>query len=178
MEEATSKAQILDHIKDERAKLEGILKNIPLGKMTLPFAGASFADASFAGDSDWSVKDTLAHLTAWEQLMLGWMRASERGETPDRPAPGESWDDLDGLNDKLHQAHKDSPLNEVLAGFHASYQQVLEMLNGLSEGDLFDPQRYAWRRGDPLWHMVAANTWWHYKEHRETIAAWLDAASH
>ena len=172
MEEPTSKAQILDRIQDERAKLEGILETIPLSKMTIPFAGASLA-----GEGDWSVKDTLAHLSAWEQLMLGWVQTSLDGGTPDRPTPGESWDDMDLYNERLRQAQEDRPLDEVLAGFHASHQQVLEMLNGLREADLFEPQRYAWRRGDPLWHMVAANTWWHYKEHRETISAWLDAAS-
>jgi hypothetical protein len=46
-------------------------------------------------------------------------------------------------------------------------------VNALSEAELTDPQHFAWREGDPLWHMVAANTWWHYKEHRETISAWL-----
>ncbi len=165
METVTSKVAILESIQDERAKLEETLASIPEDRLTIPVA-----------EIGWSVKDILAHLTAWEQLLLGWVQASERGETPDRPAPGKSWDDLDALNEELHQAHKDRPLAEVLEGFHSSYQQVIELVTGMSEADLLDPQRYAWRRGDPMWHMVAANTWWHYKEHRESIAAWLESS--
>jgi hypothetical protein len=28
-----------------------------------------------------------------------------------------------------------------------------------------------------MWHMVAANTWWHYKEHGEAIRGWLKGAT-
>ncbi|UCH58755.1 MAG: ClbS/DfsB family four-helix bundle protein [Anaerolineales bacterium] len=162
MEEPTTKSQILTAIQAERLALETLLAKIPPAQMTLPDL-----------HEGWSVKDILAHITAWEELMQGWVQTSLRGETPDRPAPGESWEELDALNENMHQAHKDRPLEEVLQGFHDSHQQVLEMVNGLSEDDLLDPQRFAWRQGDPLWHLVAANTWWHYQEHRETIAAWL-----
>ena len=63
--------------------------------------------------------------------------------------------------------------DKVLAGFQNSFQKTLKAVQALTEQDLIDPQRFEWREGDPLWHMVAANTWWHYKEHRETISRWL-----
>ncbi|HSF80777.1 MAG TPA: ClbS/DfsB family four-helix bundle protein [Anaerolineales bacterium] len=162
MEIVTTKSALLDSIQDERSKLEELLAGLPEEKLVVPVAKIG-----------WSVKDILAHITAWEGLMLGWVQVTLRGETPDRPAPGQSWDDLDALNENLHQAHKDRPLAEVLAAFKESHQVVLQMMNGLSEADLFDAQRFAWRRGDPLWHMVAANTSWHYREHSESISAWL-----
>ena len=38
---------------------------------------------------------------------------------------------------------------------------------------LFDAEHFAWREGRPLWFMVAANTYWHYAEHREHLEQWL-----
>jgi len=163
MENVTSKAEILTHIKVERQKLERVLANIPEGSLTV--SGV---------ESAWSVKDILAHIASWERLMVSWLEASLRGEIPDRPAPGESWENLDGMNERLYQAHKDQPFVQVIKEFEDSYQAALQNAELLSEEDLFDAGRFAWRQGDPMWRMVAANTWWHYKEHRETIERWLD----
>ena len=81
MEEPTTKSQILTAIQAERLALETLLAKIPPAQMTLPDL-----------HEGWSVKDILAHITAWEELMQGWVQISLRGETPDRPAPGESWE--------------------------------------------------------------------------------------
>jgi hypothetical protein len=40
--------------------------------------------------------------------------------------------------------------------------------------DDFDPHRFPCRNGEPLWKTVAANTWWHYEEHRQSIRTWLE----
>ena len=42
-----------------------------------------------------SVKDIVAHMTAWEQRMIQWLDESAAGLAPQRPAPGMTWDDLD-----------------------------------------------------------------------------------
>lgn len=126
---------------------------------------------------DWSVKDLLAHITAWEERLLEWTAASLRGETPERPAPGMTWDDLDRLNAQTYQANKDRPLADVRADYQACFERVCAALEKLDPADLFDPARFPWRAGEPLWHMVAANTWWHYREHREALQAWLKSHS-
>jgi hypothetical protein len=74
---------------------------------------------------------------------------------------------------RLIQSERGS-LERVLADFHRSYESALARVEALTEEDLVDPQRFAWRKGDPLWHMVAANMWEHYQEHRESIEKWLE----
>jgi len=162
MEKITNKREIITQIRDERAKLEHTLRAIPESELAV--SGV---------ESDWSVKDILSHIAAWERLMVSWVEASLRGEVPDRPAPDETWDDLDGLNEKLYQTHKNQSLSQVFKEFEDSYQASLKSVEALSEEDLFEAERFAWRKGDPLWHMVAGNTFWHYKEHRETMETWL-----
>lgn len=124
-------------------------------------------------DGRLSVKDLLAHIIDWEGRMIQWINESLAGVVPQRPAPGMNWEDLDGLNEMIYQANKDRQLDDVMAASQDSYVRALELVQSLSEDDLFNGNRFAWRKGDPLWHMVAANTWWHYREHRLQVEAWL-----
>ncbi len=163
MDEQMTKEKIVENVQRERESLEKTLAQLSNEQMTRTGV-----------ESDWSVKDILAHITDWEQRMVRWIDESLRGEVPERPAPGMTWDDLDRLNEQTYLKNRDRPLDDVLSGFDSSYQQTLKTVKGLTEEDLIDPDRFAWREGDPLWHMVAANTWWHYKEHNQTIQAWLE----
>ncbi len=162
MDEPMTKARILGSIQSARAALERTLEALSQDQMTQPGV-----------ENDWSVKDILAHISDWERRMLQWIEESLRGEVPQRPADGMTWDDLDRLNEQIYLLNKDKALSEVLADFHGSYQQSLQAVEAMTEEDLIDPQRFGWRGGEPMWHMVAANTWEHYQEHGESISKWL-----
>ena len=162
MDEPASKAEILGVIRPERDALTALLGGLNVEQLPQPGV-----------ESDWSVKDILAHISDWEQRMVDWIEASLRGEVPEQPAPGMTWDDLDRLNERTYLLNKERALDDVLATFESSYRRSLTAVEALSEKEFIDPKAFAWRKGDPPWHMVAANTWWHYKEHRETISNWL-----
>ncbi len=161
-EEQMTKGKIMAAIQSEWEALQTTLNQLSETQMLEPGV-----------ENGWTVKDILAHITDWEIRMVAWIEESLRGEVPQRPAPGMSWDDLDRLNQQTYLLHKDALLSEVSTDFHSSYQTALKTVESLTEQDLVDPQRFAWREGDPMWHMVAANTWWHYKEHNESIVEWL-----
>lgn len=127
-------------------------------------------------ENGWNVKDILTHITAWELRMVEWIEESLRGETPDRPTPGEPWDDIDLINQQIYKQHKDTPLYQVLEEFQDIHKSAYKKVTSLTEKDLFEPGRFAWRAGDPLWHMVADNTWRHYKEHHQAIQDWMKDA--
>ena len=163
MDEQMTKIKILESIHSEHEALDIMLKQLTETQMTQPGV-----------EKDWSVKDILAHITNWGKRMVQWIEESLQGKTPERPAPGMTWNDLDKLNEQTYLANKDRSLDEILAGFHDSYQQSLKVVEALTEEELLDPNYFEWRGGDPMWKMVAANTWWHYKEHGETISNWLE----
>jgi hypothetical protein len=156
MEGPANKAELLQQIREEREALERVLARVPVDKMTEPLL-----------DGGWSVKDALAHIAAWEGLMVGWVEESLRGETPDRPVTGDDW--VDQLNARLYQQYRDMPLAEVQALFASSYERAYETTGRLSDEELFEPERFAWRNGSPLYVLVAGNTSWHYPDHREMI---------
>jgi hypothetical protein len=158
MESDLTKGEMLTLIRREREALDAAVQSLREEQPLRPVQAQG-----------WTGKDIMAHVVAWEQNLIAWTEALLRGETPDRPAPDESWDDLDAYNEALYRRHKDEPLGDVLERFQRSHREVYTLVEGLSEEELLDAEHFAWRKGDPLWHMVAANTWWHYKEHRESI---------
>jgi hypothetical protein len=156
--EHIAKPELLVQIRTERKRLEEVLAALTPDQMLQPGV-----------NGEWSVKDILAHISAWEQRMLSWIGSHLRGEAPDVPLP---WD-VERMNAEAYAQVKDRPLAEVLKEFLQSYREALALAESLSEEQLRTEYTDNWPMG-PLWTGVAANTNWHYKEHREAMEAWLN----
>ncbi|MBN2502960.1 MAG: ClbS/DfsB family four-helix bundle protein [Anaerolineales bacterium] len=159
-----TKAKLLELIQTERQALEAVLAKLDEEQMIAPLLEAA-----------WSVKDTLAHIVAWEQHMTQWTKASLQDEPTDPPPYDLPDAELDAINMRIFVENKDRPLADVQKEFTASYQEVLKLVQTLTEEDLLDPECLAWREGHPLWELVGANTFWHYAEHRAAIEKLLAA---
>lgn len=155
--ENITKSKLLIAIRAERKALEEVLAALTHDQMLQPSASG-----------EWTVKDALAHISAWERRMLSWIGSHLRGEAPDVPLP---WD-VERMNAETYAQVKDRPLAEVLEEFRRSYREALTLAESLSEEQLQTAYTDTWPMG-PLWLGVAANTDWHYKEHRKDIEAWL-----
>lgn len=162
MEEQMDKDKLLAEIRLERERFETTLARVDPQQMLLPGV-----------IDEWTVKDLLAHITVWEQRMVSWLAEAVRDVEPQMLPAGMTWDDLDQWNEETYQEHRQRPLQDVLTEFNRSYPQAIEAVQSVSEEDLIEAERFSWREGSPLWVMVAANTFWHYSEHNETLEAWL-----
>jgi len=158
--EDISKAELIERSRAERAQLAALLDQLSTDQML---------QAEVQGK--WSVKDIVAHVVAWEERMVSWLGEALRGETPVMPAPGLTWDDLDRLNERTFLERKDDPLDEVLAHFAESESHAIAAIEAVPERDLLTSSRYPSMGDDPLWHLVAANTFWHYPAHAKVIRA-------
>jgi len=158
-----TKSRLLEEIQIEHQRLEKTLAMVDEEQMLIPGV-----------IDEWTIKDILAHITVWEQRMVRWLGEAMSGEEAHMLPDGMTWDDLDDWNEQTYQEHLHRPVEQVLADYELSYPQALKAAKEVPEQDLIDPDRFDWREGDPLWVMVAANTFWHYKEHEESIRAWLE----
>ena len=160
MDEQMTKSKLYEEIYNERDALEATLAGLNVSEMTDPTL-----------EGCWAVKDVLAHIVDWEQRMVEWINESLDGEGPDLSS---DWSDeiLNKLNQAIYEANKDRALQDVLEEFQLSYQQSWKAVERLTDEDLFDPHRFAWREGRPMWYIVEANMSGHYKEHNEAIKKW------
>jgi hypothetical protein len=155
--EHLTKHELLDQIRAEHGHLEETLADLTHAQMQLPGV-----------DGDWSVKDALAHISAWERCMIRWVGSLLRNEEPAIPLP---WD-VDRMNAETYTLVKDKPLAEVLEEFRQSYRDSLAFTESRSEEQLQTVHADTWPMG-LLWTGIAANTNWHYKEHHTDIQKWL-----
>ena len=162
MDEPTTKAKILELIYTEWEALQAVLDQLTEAQMTQPGV-----------ENDWTVKDILAHITDWEQRMVGWIDESLDGDGPDLSS---DWSDeiLNALNQEIYESNKDRTLEDVLEEFQLSYRQSWKAVERLTDEDLFEPDRFRWREGRPMWSIVEANMSGHYKEHNEMIEKWIE----
>lgn len=165
MPRPTTKAGILSESSKEHDALEQLLATLTPEQMVHP---------GIVGE--WSVKDVLAHLTEWQQMVLGWYHAGQAGETPALPAPGFKWSELPALNQAIYEKHLDRPLPAVLEEFRTAYRQVTAWVESLSEEDLFTPGRYAWAKTNALASYVISCTSSHDRWARTELRKGLRAS--
>ena len=156
-----NKAILLDKIRTRHDEFERVLA--PLNETQLTTTGVM---------GGWSIKDILAHITAWQKRTLHRLEAAKRNEKPAHQ-PVSNEEEMDRVNAQFYQESKNRPLTEVLSDFRTTHAQMLETVQGMSEEDLFDAQKFAWTEGSPLWQNVAGNTYEHIDEHYGPIQQWL-----
>lgn len=164
MDAPKDKQDLIQKISDERSGLRGLLGSLSEDEMLIPM-----------DDDSWSVKDHVAHIVIWEKRLVEWLNVVERGEVPRQLPPGMTWDDLDRWNEQTFEENRERELTEVLDDFNRYAEEVNKAVEAIPEDLLMGADSLEWRSGSPLWEMVAANTFWHYPEHRETIKHWQEA---
>ncbi len=151
-----TKDELLASIKRDRATLDALVAPLDEAQMVAP-----------ALDGGWSVKDVLAHISAWEELCLKWLSAGRREEGPF------TQETIDAFNQSVYDANRDRPLDVILEASRRSYESMAEAVAALTD-DLAAPP--AWAPGGPLGQIISANADEHYREHAEQIRRWIEQA--
>jgi Protein of unknown function (DUF1706) len=142
-ERAREKERVLrDMDKAWRAFMDSV-RGIPESLMSEP--GVS---------GQWSVKDILAHIAAWDRETTRVVMQILRGDEPQWPIHDQKFNDVN------HDADKNLPVMEARNRALSAHKALVEMLDGKSE------IRAAWLRGA---------TYDHYPEHTEDILRWRTA---
>lgn len=156
-----NKQELVDRIEQSHSEWQSLLTEVGEAHMEQP--GVT---------GDWSVKDIIAHIAAWEQRVLDRV-ASEANGTPLEMS---GWD-MDKMNESFYERSQERSLADVLDEARAVHARFMEFVRSLSEEELFEGGRYEWTKGEPFYHWVEGNTYEHYEEHAEPIRVWLGESS-
>jgi uncharacterized protein (TIGR03083 family) len=153
MEIETRSASLLRLIREEPDALDALLATLTPERLD---------EEGLVGD--WSVKQTIAHISWWERDVVSEVL---RGEELGPGLKGAPWD-TDRANALVAEAHRDDALADVLAAYRASFAELVRMIEELPDERLAD---------EGVSTFIANNTGYHYREHREWIAAALASGS-
>jgi hypothetical protein len=149
--------ELLDRLAREREPLER--------------AGVDLSDEALVATSgEWSVKDQLAHVAAWERRLIGEVRGDHVIARFGLDEIEFSTMNGDVLNAMLHARHRDDPSAMVRAEFQAAGEALRATLAELSDADLMQPVRPDDPHVETLVDLIAWDTFWHYPEHVAAIA--------
>ncbi|MEP7200045.1 MAG: maleylpyruvate isomerase N-terminal domain-containing protein, partial [Chloroflexota bacterium] len=147
-----NKTEFLNRMQTERAGWNALLAQAGEARMTQP---------GCAGH--WSLKDIVAHVTAYEQWLVTWLAAAARGLLTPPSVLNDS--DIDRRNGVVYEQNKDRPLPDVLADAERVFQQLVAAVQALPDGDLVNEKRTAWfvepfwKESVPLWEAIAGDSY-------------------
>jgi len=151
MPRPTSKAQLLEYSATNYEKLQAEIAKLTPEEITAP-----------GTVGEWSVKDVLAHLYEWQQMVRSWYATGKRGENPITPSEKYTWKEIPALNKEIYETYKDIPLQDIAEKFAASHQEILREIDSISDDELFTPKVYKWTKSTTLGSYYTSATSSHY----------------
>jgi hypothetical protein len=154
------RAELLAQLHSEQKAWESLLAQIGEDRMDEPGV-----------QGDWSIKDIVAHLTAWRRRTVGRLEAVAKGQPePKAPWPADLQED-DEINAWFHQRDSGKSVAEVLSESRRVFDQLASAIEKLPVEALDDPARLPWMQGAPV---TGATLFGHFHdEHEADMRAWL-----
>jgi len=160
------KEHILAALREQFNRWEELLASLSEEQITSPHF-----------DFDWSIKDVIAHLWAWQQISIARMEGGVNNREPEFPKwvvdIGEDWEEnADGVNALTYETNHEKPWSDVYQNWRNGFLRFLELGNKISERDLLDGSKYPWLKGYSLAFILVAS-YDHHQEHLEKLTNWL-----
>ncbi len=122
-----------------------------------------------ARPGEWTAKDIIAHVSSWEKLLCEWLEAAWSGIAPQTPVICDEAG-TERINTQIYNKNRDRSLDDILSEVQPTYDRALALVREYaSDENLGDRLPYSWACEDPLWKIIAYNTYLHFDEHAQTL---------
>ena len=131
-----SRAEAVATLQDGQAELDASLARLSDEELVKP---------ATIGGGDWSAKDLLGHIAAWEELALVSWGEWKDGRMPDveRPeGPMSGSDQIDAYNARSVEEHRSLSLEEVRRRSAASHAELISAIESMPDGEWLAPSSY------------------------------------
>lgn len=163
MSEPTTKDELMARIDEAWAGFTEAVERVDEARMVV------------LGPDGWSVKDQVAHVTAWERSLIALLTGRSRAAAVGMDEAEYASADVDQINARIQGQARSRSTAEVLAQAESTHAELLRVLAPLSWEDLGKPyshyQPASPERDEPVLGSVLGNTIEHYPEHREYLEA-------
>ncbi len=154
------------HIEDGRKDLEAMLSRLT------PAQVGQLKDAV-----GWTVKDHLVHIALWQDGIRGLLQGGHPfGET--MGVDGATWSQGETkINAAMQEKYQHLSPEAALDMYRKSHQQLLKVLDGLTDSDLMQPYRHyltSSQEQAPVLGWIVGNSYGHIAEHLPWMQAIAD----
>lgn len=125
---------------------------------------------------DKNLRDILIHLHEWHNLMLAWVDNNKAGVRKPFLMEGYNWKTYGAMNILFWKRNQSVTLDMALEQFKESHMKIMEVIQTMSNEELFQKNAYDWVGGSTLGSYFVSVTSSHYdwamkklKAHRKMI---------
>lgn len=158
-----SKADLVDAIRINYMKLRTDLDSVPEGLTGEPTL------EGHAKGTEMSVRDLVAYLVGWGELVLKWHSGKSAGRAVDFPETGYKWNELGRLAQKFYADYADLPYAALLERLAAAKDRILDVIEATENDDLYGKP---WYETYTLGRMIQFNTASPYDNARKRLRRW------
>lgn len=166
MNDMTAKSQLLEILRASRAEWDLLLNSVGEARMDLP---------GTAGD--WSVKDIVSHISAYERWLVEWLTAASHYSFP-APSPLDDAD-FERRNTRVYEITHALPLQQVMDDSQKNFETLVNIIEVLLDEYFDNPQSAEWFM-KPHWSKMKTVSAAvinlsvdHYDEHVPSIKEWI-----
>jgi len=169
--QVTTKSELLEDIESTWPALNAALDRLTEAQMT------TLRDAQ-----GWTVKDHLVHLAAWERSVVFFLQGQPRHAGLGVDEKSYLNENDDRINAIIYQQRNGLPLAEALGQFRKVHQELMNLVQPLTDADLQKPYRHYLPDepgdgdGPPALNVIYSNSANHFAEHLEWIEALVNTA--
>jgi hypothetical protein len=158
---------LLKAAKENFDTLTSLIEGLSEKELNTPF---DFSNQPSKKEAHWSrdknVRDVLIHLYEWHQLLLKFPKNNE-GVSDKKSAiaflPSEySWKTYGEMNLMFWNRHQETSLEEAKKLLAQSHAQVMKLIEGYTNEELFMPKYFAWTGNAALGDYCVSSTSSHY----------------
>lgn len=113
-------------------------------------------------DRDRNVRDVLAHLHEWHEMMNQWYKVGMQGEKPDMPKKGYTWKTTPELNLAIWRQYQDTSLPTAKTLLAKSHTRMMRLIESHNNEELFTKKYYPWTNSTSLGSYLVSATASHY----------------
>ena len=125
---------------------------------------------------EYSPFQMLAFCIGWMDLVLSWEEEEQNGIQKTVLATEWKWNDLDWLYQSFYNKYNSYSFNELVNIFNQKVVNIIELVNNLSDEDLFEDGKKNWAKTNgkkfSVCRLVHLNTIANFKNFRSKIRKW------
>jgi hypothetical protein len=138
---------IIKKIEKDFQEVWQLCQNVPTAALIAP-----------ALSNGWSVKDTVAHLAAWDYRCAELLEVAHNTDVPLKAHPA-----VDALNLEIYQERRNWNWEEVELIYREAHETLIEAIQTLPPNRLAD---------EFIQRSIAEETWEHYEQHMDELRKW------
>lgn len=163
MARPTSKNDLIKSSNEQYNKLISLLNSLSDEELNLSFSFGLDKEKGAHWKRDKNIHDVLIHLNEWHKLLLNWVLSNQNGDERQFLKEGYNWRTYGIMNEEFTKDNSDSNYEKALSKFIESHEQVMELLNGISNEELFSKNVFPWVGSSTLGSYFVSVTSSHYE---------------